>query len=138
MFGLLIILVGVVFTLDNLDLVGGRRASSRYWPVGLIPIGAAKLWQVRAGHGSPIGGVLFVARRHAGCCSTRSISSTSASSDFWPLLLVFAGGVIVWQGIRGPPAARRQRPGDDDRQRDRDPERSQARQQLDRASAAAS
>ena len=25
---------------------------------------------------------------------------------FWPLLLVFAGGVVVWQSIRGPRAAR--------------------------------
>ena len=78
----------------------------RYWPAGLIAIGLAKLWQVRGGQGSAIGGVLFIARRHLDAARHARLSSTSASSDFWPLLLVFVGGMIVWQGLRGAPAAR--------------------------------
>ena len=56
MFGLLVIFLGIIFTLDNLD-IADARTYLRYWPAGLIAIGLAKLWQVHAGHGSAIGGV---------------------------------------------------------------------------------
>ena len=58
MFGLLIILVGVVFTLDNLNIAHAEDYL-RYWPAGLIAIGLAKLWQDRREPGSSIGGVIF-------------------------------------------------------------------------------
>ncbi len=45
-FGLMIILVGVVFTLDNLNIAHAEDYL-RYWPAGLIAIGLAKLWQDR-------------------------------------------------------------------------------------------
>jgi len=99
MFGLLISLVGIVFTLDNLNLAD---ASSylRYWPAGLIAIGLAKLWQVRAGHGSAVGGVFFVVAGAWMLLDTLELIAVSFI-DFWPLLLVMVGGMIVWQGIRG-------------------------------------
>lgn len=100
MFGLLIILIGVVFTLDNLDIVAADRFLP-YWPAGLILIGAAKLWQVRSGHGSPIGGVLFVIAGTWMLLHTLDMVDVSIIS-FWPLLLVFAGGVVVWHSVRGP------------------------------------
>src|SRR6185436_12223264 len=56
MMGLLIIIVGVVFTLDNLGIEGTERFI-RYWPVGLIAIGMVKLWQSR---GSAFGGLVFL------------------------------------------------------------------------------
>lgn len=99
MFGLLIILIGIVFTLDNLDLADGE-AYLRYWPAGLIAIGAAKLWQVRAGHGSAISGVLFVVIGAWLLLDALGILRASFA-DFWPLLLILVGGMIVWQGIRG-------------------------------------
>jgi predicted membrane protein len=99
MFGLLIILVGVVFTLDNLDLADASDYL-RYWPAGLIAIGVAKLLQVRSGHGSAIGGVLFIVAGGWMLLDTLHIVTLSFM-DFWPLLLVLVGGMIVWQGIRG-------------------------------------
>ena len=100
MFGLLIILIGVVSTLDNLDLVAAERFLA-YWPAGLILIGAAKLSEVRTGHGSPIGGVFFVLAGTWMLLHTLDIVDVSIIS-FWPLLLVFAGGVVVWHSVRGP------------------------------------
>jgi len=109
MFGLLIILVGVVFTLDNLDIVSARRFLV-YWPAGLILIGAAKLWQVRTGYGSPIGGALFVVAGTWMLLRTLEMVDVSIIR-FWPLLMVFAGGVVVWHSIRGP-RLRGDAPGD--------------------------
>lgn len=99
MFGLLIILVGVVFTLDNLDIAEANQFL-RYWPAGLIAIGVAKLREVRAGRGTPIGGVLFIVAGAWMLLDTLELVEVSFL-DVWPLLLVMVGGMIVWQGIRG-------------------------------------
>jgi predicted membrane protein len=99
MFGLLIILIGIVFTLDKLD-IADARTYLRYWPVGLIAIGLTKLWQVQAGFGSPIGGVLFVIA--GGWLLLDNLNVIDVSFiDFWPVLLIAAGSIIVWQGLRG-------------------------------------
>ena len=105
MFGLLIILVGVVFTLDNLNIAHAEDYL-RYWPAGLIAIGLAKLWQDRREQGSSIGGVIFTLVGTWLLFDTLGYVEANPI-DFWPLLLVFIGTVIVWQGIRG----RRQRSG---------------------------
>jgi hypothetical protein len=99
MFGLLIILVGVVFTLDSLRIAPAEHILP-YWPVGLIAIGLAKLWQVRGGHDTAFGGVLFVVVGGWLLLDTLDIVDGGLEL-FWPLLLVIAGSVIVWQGIRG-------------------------------------
>lgn len=99
MFGLLIILIGIVFTLDNLNIAESRQYL-RYWPAGLVAIGAAKLWQVRHGYGTALGGVLFII---AGVCLLLDNFGLLDVSlvDFWPVILIVAGSIIVWQGIRG-------------------------------------
>ena len=105
MFGLMIILVGVAFTLDNLNIAHAEDYL-RYWPAGLIAIGLAKLWQDRQDQGSPIGGVIFTLIGSWMLLDALDYIDISLI-DFWPLLLVFVGTVIVWQGVRG----RRQRLG---------------------------
>jgi predicted membrane protein len=99
MFGLMIILVGVVFTLDNLNIAHAEDYL-RYWPVGLIAIGLAKLWEAHTGYGSPIGGVIFTMIGSWLLLDTLGYVDANLF-DFWPLLLVFVGGMIVWHGIRG-------------------------------------
>lgn len=99
MFGLLIILIGIVFTLDNLNIADSQKYL-QYWPVGLIALGAAKLWQVRQGHGSPVGGLFFVIAGSWLLLDTLDVIEGSAF-DFWPVLLIIAGSLIVWQGLRG-------------------------------------
>ena len=44
MFGLVIILIGVVFTLDSLDIVAADRFL-RYWPAALVLVGSVVVWQ---------------------------------------------------------------------------------------------
>ena len=100
MFGLLIIFLGIIFTLDNLD-IADARTYLRYWPAGLIAIGLAKLWQVHAGHGSAIGGVLFVVI--GSWMLLDNLDVVVISLELWPLLLVLVGGMIVWNGLRDRP-----------------------------------
>lgn len=98
LFGLLVIGVGVLFTLDNFDVVDAGRYL-RYWPVGLIAIGALKLWQSRGAEGV-FGALLFIA---AGVWlvlqSARVV--TIRLWDMWPLLLILFGASLVWRGLRG-------------------------------------
>jgi hypothetical protein len=104
-FGLLIILVGVLFTLDNLDLFDADRVFN-YWPSALIVLGAAKLWQGRAEHGSGLtGGLLMLIGIWLQLEVLDYVDQSIVS--FWPLLLVLAGAALVWQGLTG----RRGRPG---------------------------
>ena len=99
MFGLMFIFLGVVFTLDRLD-IGRAEDYLRYWPAGLIVLGLAKLWQVRGGHGNPIGGVIFTFIGSWMLLERLDIVGRSVL-HFWPLFLVLVGGMIVWQGLRG-------------------------------------
>jgi predicted membrane protein len=102
--GLLVIFVGVLFTLDNLGMVDAN-AYLRYWPVGLIAVGLLKLWQSRAGSGV-FAALVFIG---AGVWLLLQAAQlvTVALWDLWPLLLVFFGASLVWHGLRG----RRERAG---------------------------
>jgi len=98
-FGLLIILVGVVFTLDNFGMVDSERFF-RYWPSGLILLGIARLWQARHYDGGGFMGALLIG---VGAWLQLEVLDYVDQSvfDLWPLLLIVAGGALVWQGFRG-------------------------------------
>jgi len=95
--GIVVIVVGVVFTLRNL----GFRAwfpLSRIWPVALIAVGIAKLFDKRAGSkfwawALVVGGSVLLAEQYGFIYF--SIWS------LWPLLIVAVGGRIVWQAVQG-------------------------------------
>jgi predicted membrane protein len=105
--GLLVIAVGVLFTLDNLDLVDARQYI-RFWPVGLIAIGVLKLWQSRGGGGTFAALLLTLAGTWLLLESLMIV--TVSFVDLWPMLLVLLGASLVWHGMRG----RRERAGMDD------------------------
>ncbi len=99
--GLLIIVAGVLFTLDNLEVVEADKYL-RYWPVGLIAIGLVKLFGVKEGHGRPLGGVLFVIA--GGWLLLDNLNLIDVRLfELWPVLLIAAGSVMVWHGLRGRP-----------------------------------
>jgi predicted membrane protein len=101
--GVMVIGIGVLFTLENLGLVRWDRSALRYWPAGLIAIGLAKLWQSRDGSGGAFGGFVFSI---AGLWLLLEQTTLIRISfmDLWPLVLVLFGAYLVWQGVAGPHA----------------------------------
>ena len=105
--GLLIAMVGVLFTLDTLDYLDAERVL-RYWPAGVIAVGLSKLWQSRDGHGGAFGGVVVTV---VGVWMLLGFSVRSVEVDFsavWPLLMVLFGISLVWRSM----TARRPAPTD--------------------------
>jgi predicted membrane protein len=96
--GLFIIMLGVVFTLDNLGLVEGDRIL-RFWPVGLILLGAAVLANARAEPGYVAGGFWLVLG--IGLLLNELDLLDVDFGALWPLVLVAAGGYLVWQAMTG-------------------------------------
>jgi predicted membrane protein len=95
--GLLIILIGILFTLDNLGMTVAERYI-RYWPAGLIAVGVLKLWQSRGG--STFGAL--VAITVGTWLLLESLGLVFVHFwEMWPLLLVIFGASMVWQGLRG-------------------------------------
>jgi predicted membrane protein len=95
--GLLIIIVGVVFTLDNLGIEEADRFI-RYWPAGLIAIGLLKLWQSRGG--GAFAGLVFVTVGTWLLLDSLGMVRVHFW-ELWPLLLVLFGASMVWHGLRG-------------------------------------
>jgi predicted membrane protein len=95
--GLFIIIVGVVFTLDNLGL-GEADRYIRYWPAGLIAIGLLKLWQSPGG--GAFAGLVFTTVGTFLLLESLGIVRVNFW-DMWPLLLVLFGASMVWNGLRG-------------------------------------
>lgn len=97
--GLLIAIVGVLFTLDNMGLVYAEDYL-RYWPLGLVAIGLVKLWQAGKGQGGGLGGLVFVGVGLVILFDSLGILRISIGA-MWPMLLVLFGGSMVWRGLYG-------------------------------------
>ncbi len=100
--GLLIIALGVLFTLDNLGVMSAGSIL-RWWPAALLAYGLAKLTGTCCRRGVVSGsiftaaGALFLAHE-AGWLS-------ADPWDFWPVILVLIGGSMVarsWRRGREP------------------------------------
>jgi predicted membrane protein len=103
-FGALVIVVGVLFMLDEVGILQADRYV-RYWPAGLIAVGLLKLWQSRDGFGGALAGLIFTSAGLWLLLEELAVIRISFF-DLWPLLLVFFGAYLVWQG-----ASHRPRPG---------------------------
>jgi predicted membrane protein len=96
--GAILIVLGVLFLLDNLDVLNAREVL-RFWPLILIALGLTRLLAPRRPEDLTgavvllfLGGVFLLRTLHVPWFRLRSV---------WPLLLVLIGGMIIWQGLRG-------------------------------------
>jgi predicted membrane protein len=96
--GMIIIAVGVLFTLDNLGLVDAHRYV-RFWPAALIVVGVVKVWQSRGGGGAFAGLLFIVAGAWLLLATFRLV--TINVFDLWPLVFVLFGASLVWRSMRG-------------------------------------
>jgi cell wall-active antibiotic response 4TMS protein YvqF len=105
--GLMVIVVGVLFTLDNLNIIDAEQYL-QYWPAGLVALGLLRLWHAaREGHGW-FGGLFFVAVG-TWMLIERITYIRIDAREIFPLFLVFIGGYLVWRGFGG---VRRSAPSD--------------------------
>jgi hypothetical protein len=95
-FGLLIVFVGVVFTLDELG-VANARTYLRYWPSAIIVIGALKLLQARDSAGAFVG--LFITLVGGWLQAEQLDIIHLTLREVWPLGLILFGAYLVWQGL---------------------------------------
>ncbi|MBM3790792.1 MAG: hypothetical protein FJW35_10660, partial [Acidobacteria bacterium] len=86
--GVLILIAGVIFLLDNLGIVE-EESYLRYWPVILIAIGIPKVMQSRDTAGLFVGFLLMGLGTILLLDNLRFIRFDVW--DFWPLILVFIG-----------------------------------------------
>jgi predicted membrane protein len=98
-FGLGFILLGIVWTLDNLYYVDADEVF-RFWPLLLVVFGLSKLVR-RHGGSRPVAGLLWVAAGVILLVHTTDVVPWGIW-DLWPLFLVLLGGTIVWRSFRGP------------------------------------
>jgi predicted membrane protein len=95
--GLGVIVIGLLFTLDNLDIVPGR-VYLRFWPVALIAVGLAHLSQEWRGPRVLIGSAWLLAG--VGLLLENLGILHIHFWDLWPLLFVAVGAYLVWQSLQ--------------------------------------
>jgi hypothetical protein len=101
-FGIFIVLVGVVFILDEFGLADAGQVL-RNWPLVLVVAGLLKLVQPGGAPGRVVGAVLVVA-------GAGLLLDVHDRIDFdwdvvFPILLVLVGAFIVRRALAGPPSA---------------------------------
>lgn len=98
-FGIMIVILGVLFTLDNLDVLHAGDFL-RYWPAGLVAVGLLKIYHAtRDGHGW-FGGLAFIVVG-AWMLLNGVLYFRVSVRDLFPLLLVLLGTYMVWRGFGG-------------------------------------
>jgi predicted membrane protein len=98
--GLIVILVGVVMTLDSLQVLEAHRYL-RFWPAGVMALGLVKVLSSRDGDGGAFGGFLILVIGTWLLLEQTGFVRISLW-EMWPALLVFLGLFLVWQGVAGP------------------------------------
>ena len=93
--GLVLASLGILFTLDNLDILEARDFL-RYWPAVLIAIGISQIVQAQSSAGV-IGGSIWILI--GGVMLGERLELISNVFRFWPLLLIGIGGYVVWQSF---------------------------------------
>lgn len=94
--GLLVVAVGVLFTLDNLNVVQAERYL-HFWPVALILLGLAHLMP-SADAGRRVWGVIWIFAGTWLILENLGIVDVSLWA-FWPLLLVLLGATMIWRAM---------------------------------------
>lgn len=96
-FGLLILFVGVVFTLDALG-IAPAISYLRYWPLAIVAVGLIKLLQAKDGGGAFVGLLITVGGLWLQGEELDLIRINLR--QVWPVGLLLFGAYLVWQGLR--------------------------------------
>jgi len=102
--GVMIAIVGVLFTLDNLHILRAREYL-QFWPLALIAVGLVHVSQAKTAAGTVGGGIWILVG--VILLGNRLGFIEANIWSFWPLILVLVGGRIVWQTLDSNRAADR-------------------------------
>src|SRR5207248_3107491 len=94
--GFAIAAAGVLFTLDNLNILHARDYL-RYWPLALVVVGIAQIMQARTG-GRVLSGSIWIAVGGTMLANRLGLWHVNLFA-FWPLILVLVGGRIFWSAF---------------------------------------
>ena len=111
--GVFIIVLGVIFMLDHLNILESGDFL-QYWPILVVLYGLSKLGQGVQGRGM-LSGAFFVVVGSLLLLSNLEVISFHLW-DYWPVVLVFMGFMLVWRALGRHRAGREggPQPGDDD------------------------
>jgi hypothetical protein len=100
-FGLIVLTLGVLWTLDNTGVLDADRVL-RWWPLALVGFGVLKA----TGTGTtrrPVAGTVFIVIGTAFALDRFGVLEWSVA-DLWPVFLIAIGAMIVYRSLRGPRA----------------------------------
>lgn len=97
-FGVVVIVLGVLFTLDNLGLLNAGDVL-RFWPVALIAYGVMRLLGI-AGPTNVAGGTILTGIGTWLLLHNLQIL-TSDPWDFWPVIMILVGFALVTRAMKG-------------------------------------
>jgi hypothetical protein len=103
-FGLVLLVLGVLWTLDNMRFVDAGEILD-WWPLVLVALGVTKLvgW---GGRVRPFAGAIWILL--GGLLLAHNLRYLPVGFDeLWPLGLVLLGLSILWRSLRGPGAGNR-------------------------------
>lgn len=92
-FGLVVMALGVLLTLDNLRIIEARDVL-RFWPVVLVVVGVSRIVQNLAHWRGE--GLLWIA---IGAWLLAARLGYRIRIDLWPVALILLGAVIAWRGF---------------------------------------
>ncbi|HRC84282.1 MAG TPA: DUF5668 domain-containing protein [Thermoanaerobaculia bacterium] len=95
--GVLVIAVGLIFLLENLQLLEAAKAL-RFWPVALIVIGTAKIFDARGSRGF---GVVLAAVGTWLLLENFGLVTLSFA-QLWPVVLIAVGGLLIRRAFLAP------------------------------------
>lgn len=94
--GVLVIAMGLLFLLDNLDIIEFHRALS-FWPLAFIVFGIVKLFDSRSANSLLVGGLLVAAG--LAMLFNRLGFFYVSWRTVWPVLLMACGAVVVFRAF---------------------------------------
>ena len=96
--GILVVGMGVLFLLDNLDIFDFHRAVA-FWPAAFILFGVIKLLDTQSPNGVLVGAILIV----VGVVLTANRLGWIDVSlrALWPLLIIFFGATVIYRAVTG-------------------------------------
>ena len=101
-FGLVIITLGVLFTLDNLDLIDSGDIL-RWWPVALVVVGIAKITGIGTNQKPVLGIILSLVGTW---WTVHNLGYIDIEPwDIWPVFLIAVGAMIVFRSMKSQQSA---------------------------------